>query len=62
MRQSKRRMAVAQRRAQHREDVLQRRPVSYRYPRRRPVIRFDGCDPRDVVDLVDRLLEDDTGH
>lgn len=55
--QSTRRKRVAARRIQRRQDVLQRRPKRYRYPKRRPVLILEGFEPSDAIALIDRLME-----
>lgn len=54
--QSIRRMIVAQKRRQRREDVLQRRPVRYRWPKRRPLLILEDFTPNDAIALIDYLL------
>ena len=54
--QSTRRMTVAQKRRQRREDVLRRRPVRYRWPKRRPQLILEDFTPNDAIALIDYLL------
>jgi len=59
MRQSKRRMLVAARRIHNREDILQRRPVRYRWPKRRPQLILEGFTPYGAMELVEMLMRRD---
>lgn len=55
-RQGTRRMTVAARRARNREDVLQRRPKRYRWPKRRPQLILEDFTPDEVRELIEMLM------
>lgn len=47
---------MKQKRIREDEDVLQRRPVRYRWPKRRPQLILEGFTPDGVKEMIEMLM------